>query len=141
MSKNGFISSLIIELGNGADAKYLVPLVEKHIKNSGVIPEFVSGDDGYSSANGRKGCLKLGVKDVCFSGAKGKKILGEELWNHKKYTEERNNRSAVESLMFSLKYVVHFGRMRRRGIKAVKSEMLGKIIAYNYLHRIRKYGD
>ena len=43
--------------------------------------------------------------------------------------------------MFSLKYVVHFGRMRRRGIKAVKSEMLGKIIAYNYLHRIRKYGD
>jgi len=32
MSKNGFISSLIIEPGNGADAKYLVPLVEKHME-------------------------------------------------------------------------------------------------------------
>jgi len=141
MSRNGFVSALIIEPGNGADAKYLIPLVEKHIKNSVVIPDFVSTDDGYSSAAGRKGCLDLGVKDVCFSGAKGKKILGDELWEDEKYIEGRRNRSAVESLMFSLKYVVHFGRLRRRGIEAVKSEMLGKIIAYNYLHKIRKFAD
>ena len=139
MSKNGFVSALIVEPGNGADAKYLVPLVKKHIENSGVIPDFVSTDDGYSSAEGRNGCLRLGVKDVCFSGAVGKKILGEELWEDEKYTEGRRNRSAVESLMFSLKYVVHFGRLRRRGIEAVKSEMLGKIIAYNYLHKIRRF--
>ncbi len=141
MSENGFVSALIVESGNGADSKYLVPLVEKHIENSGVIPEFVSTDDGYSSAKGRDDCLELGVKDVCFSGAKGKKILGEELWSDQRYTDGRRKRSAVESLMFSLKYVVHFGRLRRRGIEAVKSEMLGKIIAYNYLHRIRKYSD
>lgn len=139
MSKNGFVSALIVEPGNGADAKYLVPLVEKHIENSGVIPDFVSTDDGYSSAKGRNGCLKLGVKDVCLSGAVGKKILGEELWEDEKYMEGRRNRSAVESLMFSLKYVVHFGRLRRRGIEAVKSEMLGKVIAYNYLHKIRRF--
>ena len=71
--KNGFVSALIVEPGNGADSKYLVPLVEKHIENSGVIPDFVSTDDGYSSATGRNGCLKLGVKDVCFSGAVRKK--------------------------------------------------------------------
>jgi len=139
MSKNGFVTALIIEPGNGADAKYLVPLVEKHIKNTRVIPGFVSTDDGYSSTAGRNACLKLGVKDICFSGAKGKKILGEELWNDEKYIEGRRNRSAVESLMFSLKYVVHFGRLRRRGIDAVKCEMLGKVIAYNYLHKIRKF--
>ena len=139
MSKKGFVCALIVESGNGADSKYLVPLVEKHIENCGVIPDFVSTDDGYSSAEGRNSCLKLGVKDVCFSGAVGKKILGEELWTDEKYTEGRRNRSAVESLMFSLKYVVHFGRLRRRGIEAVKSEMLGKIIAYNYLHKIRKF--
>ena len=38
-----------------------------------------------------------------------------------------------------MKYVVNFGRLRRRGIEAVKSEMLGKIIAYNYLHKIRRF--
>ena len=139
MSKNGFVSALIIEPGNGADSKYLVPLVGKHIKNTGITPELVSTDDGYSSAPGRKGCLELGVKDVCFSGAVGKKILGDALWNDEKYTEARRNRSAVESLMFSLKYIVHFGRLRRKGIEAVKCEMLGKVIAYNYLHKIRKF--
>ncbi len=141
MSKNGFVSALIIEPGNGADAKYLVPLVRKHIENTGIIPKLVSTDDGYSSAAGRKGCLELGVKDVSFSGAVGKKILGDELWEEKKYSDARRDRSAVEALMFSLKYVVHFGRLRRRGIEAVKSEMLGKIIAYNYLHKIRKSGN
>ena len=141
MSKNGFVSALIIEPGNGADAKYLVPLVRKHIENTGIIPKLVSTDDGYSSAAGRKGCLELGVKDVSFSGAVGKKILGDELWEEKKYSDARRDRSAVEALMFSLKYVVHFGRLRRRGIEAVKSEMVGKIIAYNYLHKIRKSGN
>ena len=140
MSKNGFVSALIIEPGNGADSKYLVPLVKKHIETTGVIPDFTSTDDGYSSITGRKECLELGVKDVCFSGAVGKKILGEELWEDKKYIEGRRDRSAVEALMFSLKYIVHFGRLRRRGIEAVRAEMTGKVIAYNYLHKIRKYG-
>ena len=69
------------------------------------------------------------------------KILGDKLWEDEKYINGRRNRSAVESLMFSLKYVVHFGRLRRRGIEAVRSEMLGKIIVYNYLHKIRKFGN
>jgi len=41
--------------------------------------------------------------------------------------------------MFSLKYIIHFGKLKRRGIKALKCEMLGKIIACNYLHKIRKF--
>lgn len=136
MSKNGYVSTLIIEPGNGADSAYFVPLVKKHIDNTGITPELVSADDGYSSAAGRRDVLDLGVKDVSFSGAVGRKILGEELWEDEKYTEARRNRSAVEALMFSLKYTVHFGRLRRRGIEAVKCEMLGKVIAYNYLHKV-----
>ena len=138
MSRNGYVSALIVEPGNGADSTYLVPLVKKHIENTSVIPELVSTDDGYSSTAGRNGVLELGVKDVSFSGAVGRKILGEELWTDEKYAEARNDRSAVESLMFSLKYIVHFGRLKRRGIESVKCEMLGKIIAYNYLHKITR---
>ncbi len=136
MSKNGYVSTLIIEPGNGSDSVYFAPLVKKHIENTGVTPHLVSADDGYSSSKGRNDVFELGVKDVSFSGAVGRKILGEELWNDEKYTEARRNRSAVESLMFSLKYTVHFGRLRRRGIEAVKCEMFEKIIAYNYLHKI-----
>lgn len=75
------------------------------------------------------------------AGLLGKKILGEELWEDKKDINGRRKRSAVESIMFSLKYVVHFGRLRRREIEAVTPEMLGKIIAYNYLHKIRRFAD
>ena len=35
ISKNGFISALIIESGNGADSKYLLPLIKSILK----IPE------------------------------------------------------------------------------------------------------
>lgn len=136
MSENGYVSAIIIEPGNGADSKYFVPLVEKHIDNTGIVPELVSADDGYSSAAGRKDVLELGVENVSFSGAVGRKILGEDLWRNEKYTEARRNRSAVEALMFSLKYTVHFGRLRRRGIEPVKCEMIGKVIAYNYLHKV-----
>ena len=83
--------------------------------------------------------MKLGVKDVSFSGAVGKKILGNKQWEEKIYSDARRDRSAVESLIFSLKYIVHFGKLKRRGIKEVKCEMFGKIIAYNYLHKIRKF--
>ena len=34
--------------------------------------------------------------------------------------------------MFTLKCVVQFGRMRRRGLESVRAEMLEKIIAYNF---------
>lgn len=139
MSKNGYVSALIIEPGNGADSVYFTPLVKKHIDNTGITPALVSADDGYSSAAGRKEAHELGVKDVSFSGAVGRKILGEELWKVEKYAEARRNRSAVEALMFSLKYTVHFGRLRRRGIEAVNCEMFGKVIAYNYLHKIVKF--
>ena len=136
MSRNGFVTGIILDKGNVPDSRYLFPLVKRHKESTGIIPEFVSTDDGYSSIKGRNECLAFGVKDVCFSGAVGKGILGEEIWEDSKYIAGRRDRSAVESLMFTLKYVFYFGRMRRVGIKAVQKEMLAKIIAYNYRHKI-----
>lgn len=136
MSANGFVSAFILDQGNVADSDYLFPLVKEHTGNTGVVPKFVSADDGYSSKKGRKDCLEFGVEDVCFSGAVGKAILGEELWEAPEYIAGRRKRSAVESLMFTLKYVFYFGRMRRVGLEAVRKEMLTKIIAYNFRHKI-----
>lgn len=140
MSKNGFVTAFLLDKGNVADSDFLFPLTQKHLKTTGVIPGFLSTDDGYSSKKGRCNCLNFGVKDVCFSGAVGKKIIGDELWENQEYIAGRRKRSAIESLMFVLKYVFYFGRMRRAGIEEVRKEMLTKIIAYNYRHKqlIRK---
>lgn len=135
-SKNGFVTALLIETGNGSDSSNLFPLTKRHFENTGVIPDFISTDDGYSSDAGRRECLDFGVKDVCLSGSVGKKITPSELWESEDYILGRKKRSAVESLMFTLKYVFEFGQLRRRGIENVRAEMTEEIIAYNIRRKI-----
>ena len=111
-------------------------MTRAHAENTGVVPLFVSADDGYSSGAGRSACLEFGVRDVCLSGAVGKKITPEHLWDSEEYVSGRRYRSAVESLMFTLKYVLEFGRLRRRGLENVLAEMTEEVIAYNVLRKL-----
>lgn len=135
-SKHGFVTALLLEKGNIADSECLFPLAQQHTENTGVMPEFISADDGYSSKAGRKACLDFGVADVCLSGSVGRKITPEELWESEGYLLGRKKRAAIESLMFTLKYVFEFGRLRRRGLENAKAEMVEKIIAYNIRKKI-----
>jgi len=131
-SENGFITSVLVPEGNAADSDQLVPMVVDHIARTGVIPKLVSADDGYSSAIGREQVQELGVPDVSLSGSKGKKLTPVGDWESDTYTQARNDRSAVESLMFTGKHGFEFGQFHRRGIDAVRGEMLEKTIAYNF---------
>ena len=131
-SRNGLITALLVPEGNAADSAMLVPLVSEAIDITGVIPELGSFDDGYSSKKGLEKLQDLGLQDVSFSGSKGKALLGDEKWNSDVLKEARRNRSAVESLMFCLKHCHEFGELRRRGIGAVREELTGKAIVYNF---------
>jgi len=135
-SRNGLITALLIPEGNASDSKMLEPLVEEAIEITGVVPQLGSFDDGYSSATGLGKLQELGLKDVSFSGSKGKALLGDELWDTEPLKEARRNRSAVESLIFCLKHSHEFGELRRRGIEAVREELMGKAIVYNVCRTI-----
>ena len=136
-SAKGFVTAMILEKGNPSDSENLFPLVERHIANTGVKPKFVSTDSGYASGKGYLNCIGLGVEDVCIGGSKGKALLSEELWLSEKYVSGRRMRSAVESLMFTLKYMFEFGLPRRRGLENVRDEMTEKITAYNFVKMLR----
>jgi hypothetical protein len=71
------------------------------------------------------------VKDVSISGAKGKRITDPDAWESQRYRDARRNRSAVESLMFTIKDGFEFGELGRRGIDAVRQELTEKVLAYN----------
>jgi len=129
---NGFVYGLRLQSGNPADAPELYPLIHQVIERTGKIPTTVIADDGYASKVGKAKVKACGVTNVVISGSKGKKMTPPDEWDAPEAQKHRNDRSAVESLMFTLKYVVGFGRMRRRGLEAVRSEMLEKIIAYNF---------
>ena len=130
-SENGFVTSLLVPEGNAADSTKLVPAIEDSIKRTGVVADLVSTDDGYASVKGRNTLRGMGVKDISISGAKGKKLTTLEDWESETHRHARRCRSAVESLMFTIKYGFAFGELGRRGIEAVRDELLEKVLAYN----------
>lgn len=130
-STNGFVTSLIVPEGNASDAIKFVPAVADSIRRTGVVAEMVSSDDGYASSEGRDKLLDMGIIDVSISGAKGKKLTDPEEWNSEAYREARRYRSAVESLIFTIKDGFEFGDLGRRGVNAVRDELLEKVLAYN----------
>jgi len=130
-SENGFVTSLLVPLGNAADSGELVPAIADSIRRTTVVPALVSTDDGYASAKGRDAVLGLGVKDLSISGAKGKKLTDPDDWASQEYRDARRNRSAIESLMFTIKDGFEFGEVGRRGLEAVREELLEKVLAYN----------
>jgi len=130
-SGNGFITAFELEQGNPADSARLLPVTRQHQSNTGITPGIVTVDDGYSSKAGRDELLEE-ISTVSISGSKGKKITGEEQWNSAPYASARSMRSAVESLVFTLRYKFSMYRFSRRGIEAVKGEMTEKIIVHNF---------
>jgi len=130
-SSNGFITAFELESGNPNDAACLVPLTEQHVLRTGVVPWVVSVDDGYSSKGNRQALRMLGVRTISMNGAKGKKITPEEEWHSPDYEQARNKRSAVESLVFTVRFKFHLYRFSRRGLAATRAEMYEKVIAHN----------
>jgi hypothetical protein len=140
-SRNGFICCCLTPVGNAADSDMLVPTVKHVVKTTKRVPELVSTDDGYSSEEGVKFLeSELGILKVSIGGAKGKKLLGDDLWVHPDYVKARINRSAAESGIFTLKHNHGFGQVLRRGIDAVNAELMEKVIAYNFTHMARIEG-
>ena len=136
-SANGFVGYLEVPEGNAADSERFLPALEGWKETTGVVPDLVSTDDGYTSAAGKREAQRMGVETVSFSGSKGRRLLGHWDWWDEERMRARQERSAVESLIFTLKYCYGFGRASRRGIEAVRAELLENAIAHNFFQMVR----
>lgn len=146
-SGQGFVTAVVVPEGNAADSLQLVPVTSESIRRTERVPNLATVDDGYASRANVSDLHEMGIQIVSISGAKGKKLTSVEDWESEDYRKARNDRSAVESLMFVLKYSFDFGSLKRRGIEAVRAELTEKVIAYNFCrmvqlkHRRRKKAD
>ena len=131
-SESGFVVAIDVPKDNAADAERLGSICRATFKRTGVIPDSISVDDGYTSLKNRSWLKEVGVAVVSFSGAKGKKITPEQEWQAEAYQEARRKRSAVESVIFQLKHCFEFGRVVRRGIERVRQELTAKVVAFNF---------
>jgi hypothetical protein len=135
-SENGFVTAIVVPIGNAADSGQLRPVIDASINRTGVTPSVLSFDDGYSNTADRDYYLGQGVDVVSFSGSKGKNIIPEAEYESEPYKQARNDRSSVESLMYTLKNNNELDYVMRRGIDDVREELLGKVIAYNFFRMI-----
>ena len=131
-SGSGFVVAIDVPKGNAADAERLLPICEATFKRTGVIPEMVSLDDGYTSLRNRLWLKEEGMAVVSFSGSKGKRITPEQEWQADAYREARRKRSAVESVIFQLKRCFDFGQVVRRSLEKIRQELTGKVVAFNF---------
>lgn len=127
----GFIAGLLLPQGNAPDSKQLVPMVDEVIARTKVIPNVVSVDDGYASADNVAALKTREIEVISINGAKGRALTSCADWESDAYAQARDKRSAVESLMFTLKHGFDFGEVARRGLSAVYAELLEKALAYN----------
>lgn len=130
-SGNGFITAFEVEQGNPADSARLLPVIRQHCQNTSSTPSTIAVDDGYSSIANRKKLKNMGVETISIGGSKGKKLTPEAEWESQEYKDARNARSAVESIVFVLRYKFHLGSFSRRGIQGVTAELTEKVIAHN----------
>ena len=135
-SGNGFVTALMVTEGNDADSTQLSPMLEQVQQRTGVQPREVTADDGYAVEALRDQLLGEGIEKVYFCGAKAKTFIPEEEWEDAAYQKARRGRSAVESLIFVLKFLFGFGRLRRSGLEAVQAELLQKAIAHNFYRMV-----
>lgn len=136
----GFITGVRLPGGNAPDSKQLVPMVDEVIARTHVTPKVLSVDDGYASTDNVKNIKTRGIEIISINGAKGRALTSRADWDSDEYSDARDLRSAVESLMFTLKQGFDFGEVARRGLSAAHAELLEKALAYNICHlaRLRK---
>jgi hypothetical protein len=133
----GFITGLRLPQGNAPDSKNLVPMVDEVIVRTTVTPSLLSVDDGYASAENKRALEARNIEVISINGAKGRALTAPSDWESDVFGEARNKRSAVESLMYTLKYCFDFGEVARRGLLAVYAELLEKALAYNICVSVR----
>lgn len=136
-SGKGFITGLLLPKGNAADSEQLVPMVDAVVRRTTVVPRVLSVDDGYASAANMAAMKAREIEVISINGSKGRALTAHADWNSDDYAQARSQRSAIESLMFTLKQGFDFGEVARRGLDSAHGELLEKALAYNLCHLAR----
>ena len=74
---------------------------------------------------------------MSISGAKGRNVIGDDLYDSEAYRDARRIRGKLEFPFFVLKYVHEMARMKRTGLSAVCREITEKVLAYNFARLIQ----
>ncbi len=128
--KTGLILDTVIEKGNPADSKRLVPMLKRQVDIYGVAPDKASADGGYASKENLSEAKQIGVKDMAFHKKRG--IAIEDMVKSKwVYKQLRNFRAGIEANISCLKRSYGLARCLWKGWEKFKSYVWSSIVSYN----------
>ena len=126
----GLILDVVVEDGNPADTKRLIPMLKRQIDIYGEAPDKASVDGGYASQDNLLNAKYLGVKDMAFHKKRGLAI--EDMVKSKwVYKQLRNFRAGIEGNISCLKRAYGLTCCVWKGWEKFKSYIWSSIVAYN----------
>jgi IS5 family transposase len=129
---SGVIIDMLLERGNPADATRAIPMLERHRRVMGYVPEQAAFDAGFTSAANVKAARELGVKDAAFA-KKGSIDVLESVRSPAQHKKLQRFRAGVEGIISFTKRCFGFGRCLWRGYRSFQAYAWVSVLATNLL--------
>lgn len=129
---SGMILDALIERGNPSDAAQAIPMLERHRKIMGKVPEQAAFDAGFTSTPNAQRSRELGVKDTCFA-AKGSIDVLSAVRSPEQYRKLHRFRAGVEGIISFTKRCFGLGRCLWRGYSSFKTYVWSSVVSTNLL--------
>lgn len=129
---SSLITDCVIAEGNPADSDMAIPMLRRHARIVGKVPEQAAFDGGFASRENLECGKKLGIKDLAFSKRRGIKV-SEMTRSDRAYRMLRDFRAGIEGLISFLKRSFGLRRCTWRGAESFGTYVMGSVLAANAL--------
>jgi transposase, IS5 family len=129
---SGLITDCFIAEGNPADSDMAIPMLRRHARIVGAVPEQAAFDGGFASRENLERGKALGIHDLAFSKRRGIKV-SEMTRSAKVYRLLRDFRAGIEGLISFLKRSFGLRRCTWRGAESFGTYVMGSVVAANAL--------
>jgi IS5 family transposase len=134
---SGLITDCVIPRGNPADTSMAVPLLRRHARILGRVPEQAAFDGGFASKENLKAGKALGITDLAFSKKRGLAVtdMTRSSWI---YRSLKKFRAGIEGLISFLKRAMGMDRCTWKGEDSFASYVMASVLAGNLLTLARR---
>lgn len=129
---SGIITDCVITEGNPADSDMTLPMLRRHARIVGRVPEQAAFDGCFASRENLERGKALGIKDLAFSKRRGIEV-SEMTRSDRAYRLLRDFRAGIEGLISFLKRAFGLRRCTWRGAESFGTYIMGSVIAANAL--------
>ena len=127
---SGLITDCVIVEGNPADSDMTIPMLRRHARIMGKVPEQAVFDGCFGSRENLERGKALGVKDLAFSKGRGLKIT-EMARSDRVYRLLRDFRAGIEGIISVLKRAFGLRRCTWRGAESYGTYIMTSVLAAN----------